>query len=112
MLEIVINQNENELIKSCKDKIMTKILKPTRRSFITGACSLPVAPAIVRFENIMPVKNYENIIRHFYEFTPSPSPCLLDILYGQMILKTEWINDTFEIKQIPLDELLIQNEKN
>jgi len=34
------------------------IIKPTRRSFITGLTSLLVAPAIVRVENIMPVKSH------------------------------------------------------
>lgn len=35
---------------------MTEIIKPTRRLFLTGLFSALAAPAIVRIENIMPVK--------------------------------------------------------
>lgn len=53
---------------------MNEIIKPSRRGFITGLTSLIVAPAIVRVENLMPVKSVsvisKNIIidHHIYSF--------------------------------------------
>jgi len=35
---------------------MTELIKPTRRSLITGLASLLVAPAIVRVESLMPIR--------------------------------------------------------
>ena len=75
---------------------MTEILKPSRRGFITGAVSLLVAPAIVRVENIMPVKAVKFIGRTFVvtdysggEFTG------VDILYG---VKSNFIGNCFGLK--------------
>lgn len=92
---------------------MTEILKPSRRGFITGAVSLLVAPAIVRVENLMPVKAIAQtpeeilkaVVEHYYEFNPTP----VHILYGKAFIKTEWINGQFLISPIPLDEV---DEKN
>lgn len=87
---------------------MTEILKPSRRGFITGAVSLLVAPAIVRVENIMPVKAIAEtpeeilkaVVGYYHEF---------HILYGKAFIKTEWINNRFSISPISLDEVYEKN---
>jgi hypothetical protein len=71
---------------------MTEIIKPSRRSFITGLSALIVAPAIVKITNIMPVKVIQTpeeilgiVIDHiWYEEAKS----LNEVLIQQMLYST------------------------
>lgn len=48
------------------------MIQPSRRSLITGLISLCAAPAIVRYNSLMPVKSYkEDVIRLIFESNPS-----------------------------------------
>lgn len=85
---------------------MTNIIQPSRRGFITGLTSLIVAPAIVRVENIMPVKaikfngllTIEEITREALDMFCHTSDALL---YGHQCFQIK----PDEIKIIPLTEI-------
>jgi hypothetical protein len=84
---------------------MTEIIKPSRRGFITGAVSLLVAPAIVRIENLMPVKAYvnpEDMIKKLTNYFCVSNPYPVDVLYGMFMLK---YTDGFQITKIPMSEI-------
>lgn len=80
---------------------MTNIIQPSRRGFITGLTSLIVAPAIVRVENIMPVKTIDLFISQ-YKFTNYHTADAM--AYGMIITKKQWIDDMVETK-ISLTEI-------
>lgn len=46
----------------------------TRRGIITGLISFAVAPAIVKYANIMPVKVYETPQEIYYRLIPNIKP--------------------------------------
>jgi hypothetical protein len=60
-----------------------------RRSFLFGLGSMLAAPAIVHAHNIMPVKALS--MRSIAEFAGLEEITSLDILYGQVTIRSEWL---------------------
>lgn len=94
---------------------MSEIIKPTRRGFITGLTSLIVAPAIVRVENLMPVKvikplTIDEIAKEVIKLFKN-SNCLIekiDLQYSTAFVRQQWIDDTFVQTLIPNEKIYVK----
>ena len=92
---------------------MNTIIKPSRRGFITGLASLVAAPAIVKFDALMPVRSIvqtpEEILNKVFAYMIDTDNHLTDAYcYGQLMYKVEEIDNTFQYKYFPLEQLYVQ----
>lgn len=70
------------------------MIETSRRKFITGLSTLIVAPAIVRVESLMPVRNLDNLkimtLEDYSKYILEPMIKRLDVLYDFKHIRPDW----------------------